>query len=201
MTKEELIVSHLEGWASPEKLAATCELIAGIKPVTIVEIGTFGGKWLIPVAMAAPDAKCHAIDPYSAGACVEGMTTEQNKAYWSNQNMLNAVKAGFLAAVRDLELQNITLHQMTSAEAVAQFADGSIDILHSDGNHSAEPTMRDLKLWLPKVRVGGVVIQDDIQWTESGVQTVWPALMWALGPGGCEWVKEVTGAGFMRKVK
>jgi hypothetical protein len=42
----------LEGWCSKEKACAFIDLVLQEKPQTCVEIGVFGGKSLLPVAMA-----------------------------------------------------------------------------------------------------------------------------------------------------
>ena len=43
-------------------------------------------------------------------------------------------------------------------EALTQFADGSIDILHLSGPHSYEQISHVFHTWLPKVRAGGFVL-------------------------------------------
>lgn len=53
------------------------------------------------------------------------------------------------------------LKQMTSAEAASQYADGSIDFLMVDGDHSFEGVKQDLLHFLPKMRAGGLIAGDD----------------------------------------
>jgi cephalosporin hydroxylase len=196
----EYTLSHLPGWCSPEKRAATAKIIEELNPSLIVEIGTYGGSWLLPASLAAKSARCVGIDPYSAGACVEGMTTEANIKWWGDEKMLEGIYAGLLASIARLKAGNVEIMRSASEDVVERFADGSIDLFHSDANHSAEPTMRNVQLYLPKLRVGGVFVQDDLGWVESGVRTVQPAVDWLM-ENGCEWMFEVSGAAFMRKVK
>ena len=47
------------------------------------------------------------------------------------------------------------------------FADGSIGLLHVDGNHSAEVSMRYVGQWGPKVAPGGYLVMDDIDWASQ----------------------------------
>ena len=44
-----------------------------------------------------------------------------------------------------------------SQEAYLDFADGSLDVVYIDGDHSNESATRDLTQWLPKVRSGGFI--------------------------------------------
>ncbi len=43
-------------------------------------------------------------------------------------------------------------------DAIKQFSDSSISLLHMDGSHSYEAALHDFDLWLPKVRPGGVIL-------------------------------------------
>ena len=54
--------------------------------------------------------------------------------------------------------------KMTSEEALQHFADESIDILHIDGNHTADVALSDAYMWLPKVKKGGYIWFDDANW-------------------------------------
>jgi predicted O-methyltransferase YrrM len=204
---QQSILAQLHGatWCQPEKRAATIRLIEEMRPRLIVELGTFGGGWLLPAAITAgPECRCYAVDPYSAGACLEGMTTPVSVEWWGNQRMLEDVRHSFWGAVKALGLTNVDLYGVTSEQAAGRFEDESIDILHSDANHSLIPTMRDALLWLPKVKIGGVFIQDDVRWheTKNGVATytVKPTVDFLLS-NGCEQMFEVAESVFLRRVR
>lgn len=49
----------------------------------------------------------------------------------------------------------------TSAEAAMRIEDGSLDWVYIDTNHKYEYVAQDLRLWYPKVRVGGIVSGHD----------------------------------------
>jgi hypothetical protein len=51
--------------------------------------------------------------------------------------------------------------RMTSLEAAQNFADESIDFCYIDGDHSLEGIYTDIKAWLPKVKVGGIISGHD----------------------------------------
>jgi hypothetical protein len=61
--------------------------------------------------------------------------------------------------------------QMTSVEAAATFADGSVDRVMVDGDHSAEAVQADLDAWWPKLKPGGEMVGHDDDW-ESVHDTV-----------------------------
>ena len=55
----------------------------------------------------------------------------------------------------------------TSAKAVEEFEDESIDILHIDGNHTEDSAYFDAVHWLPKVKQGGYIWFDDVNWSTT----------------------------------
>lgn len=61
-----------------------------------------------------------------------------------------------------------TLLQKTFDEAVAQFEDASVDLLHIDGFHSYDAVKHDFETWQPKLSRRGVVIFHDTQVRDPG---------------------------------
>lgn len=51
--------------------------------------------------------------------------------------------------------------KMDSVEAAQYIADGSLDFVYIDGDHTYEGVKRDINAWASKVRSGGVVSGDD----------------------------------------
>ncbi len=51
-----------------------------------------------------------------------------------------------------------------SEEVAADFADRPIDLLHVDGNHDRAAVTRDIELFLPHMKPGGILVMDDIAW-------------------------------------
>lgn len=51
----------------------------------------------------------------------------------------------------------ISWHFKSSVEASKDFKDGSLDFVYIDADHSYEAVKQDIDVWLPKVKVGGVL--------------------------------------------
>ena len=128
------------------------------------------------------------------------MANEENIKWWNNRGMLEGIYQGVLTTRHRLGLDNVEIIRDLGENYVEHISDDSVEIFSSDGNHSMEPTMRTVKAYLPKMRIGGVIIQDDCSWVEDGILTVKPAIDWLLS-NGCEFMYEVTGAAFIRRVR
>jgi predicted O-methyltransferase YrrM len=59
---------------------------------------------------------------------------------------------------------NINTMQLPGQLAANNFDDESLDLVLIDGDHSTEAVCRDIDVWLPKVKNGGILCGDDIGW-------------------------------------
>ena len=153
----------LDGWCSDYKAATLMNFVWLIRPTTIVEIGVFGGKSLVPMAFAlraTGQGKAYGIDPWSTDASTAYMEG-RNLKYWGTLNH-DSVLDRLRQKIIDFDLTNyISLIRNTSEDAEPI---QNIDILHIDGNHSDECSYGDVIKWTPLVRSGGLIILDDITW-------------------------------------
>ncbi|MEY2529678.1 MAG: hypothetical protein QOJ05_1768 [Verrucomicrobiota bacterium] len=71
------------------------------------------------------------------------------------------------------------LKVMLFAEAVGEFADGSIDLLHIDGTHTYNEVKTDFESWLPKLSPHGVILFHDVVVRDGGfgVWRVWEEII------------------------
>ncbi len=195
MTKElELKISstvpHMPGWCSVEKALAMAELICKTKPDVVVEIGVFGGRSLIPQAMALMElgrslGVIYGIDPWKKESALEGKNDPANDDWWSKVN-LHDVHAKAVEAIWQHGLDAYcTLLRCPSQACFGMFTD--IDILHIDGNHSTEASCRDVRLYLPKVRIGGYIWMDDTDWptTQAAVKLLEAQCKHVSSVGAC----------------
>lgn len=164
----------LPGWCTPAKATVLAELVLQHRPQLLVEIGVFGGRSFIPMALALqeaalPTAMAYGIDPWSAAAAIEGMDLhdaddQKHVAYWTGIP---------LAAVHRRCADVMDAHNLWDCAALLQarsenvahlFAPASIDFLHLDSNHTELVSCRDVTTWLPALHPDGIFIMDDTDW-------------------------------------
>ena len=81
-------MDQLEGWCTKNKASLLIDLIFMLKPETIVEIGVWGGKSLVPMAYALKimnNGMVYGIDPWDNEASIQEMEGD-NFEWWSNVN-------------------------------------------------------------------------------------------------------------------
>ncbi len=172
------IMKGLEGWCAEDKASILIDLIMKMKPNTIVEIGVFGGKSLVPMACALKanqNGVIYGIDPWDPAASLEAVLNQDNRHYWSIVDH-RGIMQGLIQKIEQLDLvDQVELIESTSENAPLIF---DIDILHIDGNHSEKTSFFDVTKWVPLVRKGGWIILDDMKWHEEGVDTTAKAAAW-----------------------
>jgi predicted O-methyltransferase YrrM len=171
-------MDQLEGWCSHDKASILIDIILKKKPQKILEIGVFGGKSLVPMAVALQTNKegvIYGIDPWDSKASIENVKNEANKGWWGNLDH-EGILQGLIGKIRLFELDDyIQLIKSTSEDAAPIF---DIDILHVDGNHSDKTSYLDVTKWVPYMRSGGWIIFDDMSWFEEGEYTTSRAVGW-----------------------
>lgn len=115
-----------------------------------VEIGTCQGWFAHRMAkFLSETASIFCIDPFEDDAA-EGYDGEYNLKCWKQNT-------------REWFGKKVFLKRGTSWDEGKAWGDGvKIDFLFIDGDHSFEAVLLDLKMWVPKVRPGGMVMGHDI---------------------------------------
>jgi hypothetical protein len=128
-----------------------CDLIATLRPSAFVELGTHMGESYFAFCQAIADNGVHcqafAVDTWGGDV--------HTGAY--DDQVFNEVDS----YNRELYSSFSRLLRMRFDQALKKFDDGSIDLLHIDGEHTYEAVERDFRRWWPKVKPGGVVIMHD----------------------------------------
>ena len=108
----------------------------------------------------------------------------QGHTFWSVEsftgNLNNTVDGHNLPQLNDytknlkenIPFLNVNTMQLPGQFAADKFEDESVDLVFIDGAHDTDSVIRDIEVWLPKVKKGGVLCGDDIGWdsVEAGVQ-------------------------------
>lgn len=155
-------IGELPGWCPPEKAAELSRLVRTYRPAVVLEVGVFGGRSLLPMAVACREngaGVCYAVDPWTTTAALEGTVQPKDSGWWQGQD-LQSVKLHFLTAMLHLGLSPWV------AVLEARWADchpvvPEVDLAHIDGNHSPEVSATDTRLVLAKTRPGGFIVMDD----------------------------------------
>jgi hypothetical protein len=160
---------RLEGWCSKDKAQALAAAVVDLKSETSVEIGVWGGKSLIALAMAhdfLEHGHCYGIDPWARESALHGVQELENIQWWSQVDF-EEIFRGCMSALLEWRLTaRCTVFRTTSEKAHSLF-ERQIDLLHIDGNHSEVASTLDVFLYLPKVRKGGLVFFDDVDWPST----------------------------------
>lgn len=146
-------------------LAFANDLITAIRPRLIVELGTHWGEAYFTFCQTVQEeglsSVCYAVDHWLGdehaghyGEEVFNDVLQYNERYYASFSYL--LRSSF-------------------DDALPQFSDGSIDLLHIDGLHTYEAASNDFRKWLPKVKPGGIILLHDIcpKHEEFGVWRLW----------------------------
>jgi predicted O-methyltransferase YrrM len=160
--------AKLVGWCSREKALIIARTVMQERPRTCVEIGVFGGRSLVPCAAALRHIGAgviYGIEAWSPNAAIENATNEANDEWWATVDFRN-IKQEFyrFIAVNELTWQ-VRVIEAPSGRAASLFDE--IDFLHIDGSHSTVNAAEDVILYARKVRSGGIVVFDDVNWRST----------------------------------
>lgn len=153
----------LEETAWAEHIPFGMFAISVLRPKVFVELGAFWGVSYCAICQAVNalgiETKCYAIDT------------------WAGDAQAGILEDDVLIKLRDyhdpLYSNFSNLVQSTFDDALRNFVDGSIDLLHIDGFHSYEAVRHDFETWLPKMSENGIVLFHDTNVPEFGVRKFW----------------------------
>ena len=115
----------------------------------LCEIGSYMGESTFIFASQLLFKEIHCIDPFEGP---EEFNTMSNRTW-------GEVKREFWTNTRHWD--NITLHQNYSYNTDHIFPDEHFDVIYIDGDHSYDSVIRDLNLYMPKLKHGGIICGHD----------------------------------------
>lgn len=133
-----------------------------------VEIGTFRGEYA-KLLLETWGGLIVTIDPYSWKTdqqYVDGCTID-----WKNpaRPVLDP-EAVFEEAARNCDNPRCKLLRCYAEDVAPTVDDYSLDFVYIDGNHAGEAVKRDIDLWWPKVRPGGILGGHDLYTRDDELQ-------------------------------
>ncbi len=156
----------------PEELARLIDYLAGRDaPRVVVEIGSYRGGTLWLWRRLWPAARILAVDDFSLAPCeaCANRVAHRNCPHRRIDAALGRWPRGRLVRADS--------HDARTAARVATWSGGGCDFLHIDGDHSADGVRRDVELYWPLVRPGGVMVLHDVAGEAfPGVVDLWREL-------------------------
>ena len=143
-------------------------IISQKKPQIFVELGTHSGNSYAAFCQAVQDfglnTRCYAVDTWKGDAHT-GAYTDRVYDLLKKCNDINFAKFS-------------TLLRKTFDEALDDFGDKTVDLLHIDGFHTYNAVKHDFDTWLPKLAPGAVVLFHDtcVYKDDFGVYKFWEEL-------------------------
>ena len=125
------------------------DLIGHLKGVeNMVEIGSYQGEsTLIFLENLTTLKKIFAVDPWVNGYCEGDVCSEEYP--------MEIVEKNF--DLRTKNFGNLVKIKKTSEQFSKEIEDLSLDFVYIDGDHRYESCLKDIELWLPKVKKGGFI--------------------------------------------
>lgn len=150
--------SHVPESAWHEHAPFAAWLVSVLRPSTFVELGTHNGYSYFAVCETIDrlgiDCRAHAVDTWIG---------DDQAGFYGD-----GVYPGVARHNSERYESFSTLHRATFDDAVGDFADGAVDLLHVDGRHGYEDVRHDFETWEPKLSRRAVVMFHDIAERREG---------------------------------
>jgi Methyltransferase domain len=153
------LIDKQPGWCWRQKAELIYRVASEPQVKVGVEIGVFGGRSLLPLCMAilSKGGSVFGFDVYKKHRTTSG---QGHQEWWDKLDF-----ARLEADTKDL-LEKYggwkdIIHKTSSAVAVMQFENDSVQFIHIDGSHRTWDAMQDIVLWELVLAPGGYMLLDD----------------------------------------
>jgi hypothetical protein len=147
---------HIQGWFGFERLYRD-QVSKVVDTAHFVEIGAWKGKstayMSTEIVNSGKQIKFDVVDTW------QGSLEHQNDPEVTQGTLFDI----FLTNLKPVE-GVFTAVRLPSVEASKQYADASLDFVLIDASHEYLDVKADIQAWLPKVKPGGMLAGDDINW-------------------------------------
>jgi predicted O-methyltransferase YrrM len=155
------------GWCDIEKAIQIGQIVFDTKPQRIAEVGVFEGKSTLAMAHCCKlngSGTVYAIDSWKKEDCIDDESAN-NQEWWSKLDLDYHYEQFVSHSVRTNLVRHIQFCRMSSWDASRFLPD--MDMVHIDANHAEWPSTSDVVNWLPKLKVGGYLVMDDVNWEST----------------------------------
>lgn len=144
------------------------DLIANLQPKTVVELGTYKGTSFFSF--------CEAVKELKLGTILYAIDTWKGD---SQTGFYDDTVFDFFGSIQKKYFSEVSARFVRKDfnNAITDFADKSIDILHIDGDHTFDAVKNDYLKWRGKVSPNGVILFHDTKVGSYGVWNVWEELV------------------------
>lgn len=147
------------------------------------EIGVWKGDFAAQILGRRP-AALHLVDPW------QWQPQFRDRIYGARPGMSQAAMDAIFERVQQRFRRHpgVQIQRAPSEAAAARFADASLDFVYLDADHGYAAVRRDLELWTPKLRPGGVLAGDDYAFARCPEGGPRRAVAEAVAAGALEWI-------------
>jgi hypothetical protein len=149
-----------------------CILSTIPKNCVCAELGVYKGNFSEQILACGPK-KLHLVDPWKFEPDHAYTASWYGGSLGESQARMDAIHQSVVDRFRSVMAAGIVeVHRNSSAGCCSQFSDNYFDWIYIDGNHQYEFVKLDLEIYLPKVKVHGLVAGDDYGipgWWQDGV--------------------------------